>query len=112
MNGKRIYISGAIAHHDISERMRAFLRAAEYIKAQGGTPVNPFDNGVPVNADWREHMRADIHVLTDCDGILMLRGWEQSKGAKLEFDVATSCGLEVWYQYRSPAALHWRAIQL
>lgn len=44
-------------------------------------------------------------VLTDCDGILMLRGWEQSKGAKLEFDVATSCGLEVWYQYRSPAAL-------
>lgn len=51
MNGKRIYISGAIAHHDIAERMRAFLRAAEYIKAQGGTPVNPFDNGVPVNAD-------------------------------------------------------------
>lgn len=104
MNGKRIYISGAIAHHDIAERMRAFLRAAEYIKGQGGTPVNPFDNGVPVNADWREHMRADIHVLTDCDGILMLRGWEQSKGAKLEFDVATSCGLEVWYQYQSTEA--------
>lgn len=112
MNGKRIYISGAIAHHDIAERMRAFLRAAEYIKAQGGTPVNPFDNGVPVNADWREHMRADIRVLTDCDGILMLRGWEQSKGAKLEFDVATSCGLEVWYQYRHPASLHTRAMQL
>jgi hypothetical protein len=101
MNGKRIYISGAIAHHDIAERMRAFLRAAEYIKAQGGTPVN---------ADWREHMRADIHVLTDCDGILMLRGWEQSKGAKLEFDVATSCGLEVWYQYQSNGSK--RAIQL
>ena len=100
MNGKRIYISGAIAHHDIGERMRAFLRAAEHVKAQGGTPVNPFDNNVPVNADWREHMKADIHTLTECDGILMLKGWEQSKGAKLEFDVATSCGLEVWYQYQ------------
>lgn len=55
-------------------------------------------------------MRADIHVLTDCDGILMLRGWEQSKGAKLEFDVATSCGLEVWYQYQSNGSK--RAIQL
>jgi hypothetical protein len=110
MNGKRIYISGAIAHHDIAERMRAFLRAAEYIRKQGGTPVNPFDNSVPQDADWREHMRADIHVLTDCDGILMLRGWEQSKGAKLEFDVATSCGLEVWYQYQSNGSK--RAIQL
>ena len=75
MNGKRIYISGAISHHDIAERMRA-----------------------------------DIHILTDCDGILMLRGWEQSKGAKLEFDVATSCGLEVWYQYQSNGSK--RAIQL
>lgn len=40
----------------------------------------------------------------------MLRGWEQSKGAKLEFDVATSCGLEVWYQYQSNGSK--RAIQL
>lgn len=110
MNGKRIYISGAIAHHDFDERVRAFQCAAEYIKAQGGTPVNPFDNGVPVNAGWREHMKADIHALTECDGILMLRGWELSKGAKIEFDVATSCGLEVWYQYQSNGSK--RAIQL
>lgn len=65
-----------------------------------------------VNADWREHMKADIHALTECDGILMLRGWEQSKGAKLEFDVATSCGLEVWLMHRYPASLSAKAMQL
>ena len=27
--------------------------------------------------------------------IYMLRGWELSKGAKLEHDVATSCGIKV-----------------
>lgn len=57
MNGKRIYISGAIEHHYIAERRQAFQRAAEYIAAQGGIPVNPFDNGVPENAHWREHTR-------------------------------------------------------
>ena len=98
MHGKRIYISGAIAHHDILERVKAFQRAADYITKKGGTPVNPFDNGVPADAGWREHMKADIHTLTECDGILMLQGWELSKGAKLEFDVATSCGLGVWCQ--------------
>lgn len=46
---------------------------------------------------------------------LVLKGkWYDmiERGAKLEFDVATSCGLEVWYQYRHPASLHTRAMQL
>lgn len=61
----------------------------------GFAPVNPFDNGVPDGAHWRVHMRADIALLVQCDLIYMLRGRELSKGAKLEHDVATSCGINV-----------------
>lgn len=43
-------------------------------------------------------MRADIALLLGCDCIYMLRGWELSKGAKLELDVASSCGLEVMFE--------------
>lgn len=52
MNNKRIYISGAIAHHDIDERKAAFAAAAEHLKSEGYTPVNPFDNGLPQSEDW------------------------------------------------------------
>ena len=100
MKKEKIYISGAISHHDISERKAAFSAAARFLSLKGYEAVNPFDNGVSDDADWREHMRADIRMLVDCDGIYMLEGWEQSKGAKLEFDVATSCGLEPMFEER------------
>lgn len=93
---KKVYISGAIAGHDLVERKAAFKAAERELSEMGFDPVNPFDNGLPDEAHWREHMRADIALLLGCDLIYMLRGWELSKGAKLEHDVATSCGIKVF----------------
>ena len=95
---KKVYISGAIAHHDIDERRAAFAAAACGIRNAGYTPVNPFENGLQQSADWRKHMRVDIGLLLQCDRIYMLRGWELSKGAKLELDVASSCGIQVIFE--------------
>ena len=92
---RQVYISGAIAHHDLAERKAAFKTAERWLASMGFRPVNPFDNGLPDEAHWQEHMRADIGLLLRCDLIYMLRGWEHSKGAKLEHDVATSCGIQV-----------------
>lgn len=97
-NNIRIYISGAIEHHDICERKLAFMEAENKINSMGMVPVNPFKNGLDEGAHWREHMRKDIQMLLECDYIYLLDGWEQSKGAKLEFDVASSCGLKVLYE--------------
>ncbi|MBQ8191131.1 MAG: DUF4406 domain-containing protein [Bacteroidaceae bacterium] len=92
---KKVYISGAIAHHDLSERKEAFKAVERELAEMGFEPVNPFNNGVPDEAHWMHHMRADIRMLTECDYIYMLKGWEYSKGAKLEHDVATSIGVKV-----------------
>ena len=92
---KKVYISGAIAHHDLAERKAAFKAAERELAEMGFAPVNPFDNGVPQEAHYTHHMRADIGLLVGCDYIYMLRGWELSRGAKLEHDVATSCGIKV-----------------
>lgn len=92
---KRVYISGAIEHHDLEERRAAFGRAEQLLELHGLKAVNPFKNGLPADAHWREHMRRDIALLLECDAIFMLEGWELSKGAKLELDVASSCGLKV-----------------
>lgn len=95
---KKVYISGAIAHHDLAERKATFAAAARRLSEEGYFPVNPFDNGLGDDADRREHMRVDIGMLVECDCIYMLKGWRESKGAKLEHDVATTCGLSVKYE--------------
>lgn len=95
---KKVYISGAIAHYGMEERRATFQAAALRLKEQGFEPVNPFENGVPDDAHWMAHMKADIALLVGCDYIYMLNGWELSKGAKLEFDVASSCGIKVMFE--------------
>lgn len=91
---KKIYISGAIAHYDLDERKAVFKAAEERLRAGGYRPINPFNNGLPQPGDWRKHMKVDIGLLLQCDYIYMLKDWWVSKGAKLELDVATSCGIE------------------
>lgn len=98
MEKDKVYISGAIAHYNIDERKGAFLDAENRLRAMGFNPVNPFKNGLPDEAHWREHMRADIRLLLDCEYIYMLKDWELSKGAKLELDVASSCGIKVLFE--------------
>ena len=80
---KKVYISGAIAHYGMEERRATFEAAALRLKEQGFEPVNPFENGVPADAHWMAHMKADIALLVGCDYIYMLNGWELSKGAKI-----------------------------
>lgn len=99
MEKKKVYISGAIEHHDLKERKEIFRAAEVYLALAGYEVINPFNNGVPQTAHWREHMRVDIGLLIGCDCIYMLRGWELSKGCKLELDVASSCGIEVMFQH-------------
>ena len=94
----RIYISGAIEHHNLQQRMYAFDHAARFLSLMGLDPVNPFENGVSQEAAWSEHMRVDIVNLLGCDYIYMLKGGELSQGAKLELDVATSCGIRVLFE--------------
>lgn len=98
MEKDKVYISGAIAHYDMAERKEAFSDAEMRLRGMGFNPVNPFKNGLPDEAHWREHMRADIRLLLDCEYIYMLQGWELSKGAKLELDVASSCGVKVLFE--------------
>ena len=92
---ERVYVSGPIAGYDLQERKMAFLKVQHMLESLGYEVSNPFDNGVPDDAHWREHMRADIAMLLQCQSIYMMPGWEFSKGCKLELDVATSCGIRL-----------------
>jgi hypothetical protein len=81
----------------------AFAAAAERLRAQGALVVSPHE--LPANCpgcsnegtphSWGEHMRVDLAALVTCDVIMLLPGWEQSRGAQLEKTVAEAVGMMV-----------------
>lgn len=88
----KIYISGPMSN--LPElNFPAFHAEAARIRALGHEVVNPAE----LNQDggtWQECMRKDIAALCECDGIFMLPGWDVSRGALLEFDIASRLGIE------------------
>lgn len=94
---KRIYISLPISHYDLEER-KQYAEKVERALKQFYEVVNPLKNGLPEDADWREHMRKDFQDMLTCDSIFLCKDWEKSKGCKLELDVATTVGMEVIHE--------------
>lgn len=89
----RIYISGAMSGlPDLN--FPAFHAEAQRLRAQGLDVVNPAEIN-PIPGNWATCMRRDIRELVTCDAIRMLRGWEHSRGAKLEFRIALELGFTV-----------------
>lgn len=66
----------------------AFNQAAQALRESGYDVFNPVGNGVPADAPWGMHMRADIRALMDCRALAVLPGVEASKGAQLEIHIA------------------------
>ena len=44
--------------------------------------------------DW---LQADIAFLKDCDLVAFLPGWEDSKGARMEFNIAIALGIQITF---------------
>ena len=92
---KRIYIAGpmtGVAEHNFP----AFHAAADRLRQAGFEAVNPAENFDGRTDLAREtYLRADIKLLAQCDAVAMLGGWEDSRGAKLEYLVAWELGMEV-----------------
>lgn len=84
MEKKKVYVSLPISGHDIKNVKERAERAAQYLRDKGYEPVTPFDVSQDENASYSERMGKDINALLDCDAVFFLRGWEQSKGCRLE----------------------------
>lgn len=69
-----------------------FHSVAERLRAMGFEVVSPAELN-PIETPYREAMVKDILALIKCDHIVMLEGWEQSKGASLENHIAVVLGI-------------------
>lgn len=88
----RVYISGKISGKEKIAR-REFKAAQRKLEAIGHDPVNPFYNGLKEDDTWERHLAVDILDLLSCEAVFQLPGWEDSRGARLEAEVARLKGI-------------------
>lgn len=105
-----IYISGPITSlQKLGEDWRLSFNAAEAaLRRLGFREIySPVSIAVGVEgmceafgrkATYADYMKADLEMLLKCRSILMLRGWEDSKGALLEYQTASALNMEVLYE--------------
>ena len=86
----KVYISGAITNNPHYKEQ--FAEAEAKLTAEGLAVLNPCKNE---GFTYREYINMGLCELMHCDAIYMLEGWENSTGAKLEYEYAVAVGLEV-----------------
>lgn len=91
----RIYISGAIS--GTSDYQERFADAERKLQQQGYDVVNParVNDMLPKTFTHDEYMKISFSMLELCQGIYMIPGWENSKGANMEKNYACSCGIKI-----------------
>lgn len=95
---KVVYLSAPISGFDINERRETFERMENELKKLGYKVLSPMKNGLSQDEPTSRHMKRDIILLLQSDVIFLMTGWNRSAGCLTELNVATACGLDVWFE--------------
>lgn len=112
----RVYLSGPMTGYDELNKP-AFHSLAERLRDMGYFVINPAD--VPDGRTWNESVMADIREMLEFrpDALVMLPGWERSRGASLEAFVARIFGIPLMREVPGtlveiPASAGWNISRL
>lgn len=94
----RVYISGKIT--GTNDYLDRFEIAEVHLILNGIDVINPAKTNatLPRNMRHEEYMHICYAMMDVCDAIMFLNGWEDSKGAKLEYDYAVRCKLPIFFE--------------
>lgn len=91
----KVYISLPISSRPEHEAREHADRVKAALSRAGHTPVNPFENFVGKDAQYIDHLCADLRMLYDCDAIYLCENWQFSKGCRIEANFAREFGKEI-----------------
>lgn len=80
--GRKIYIAGPMTGYPDLNRP-AFSAAAEYLEGLGAKVMNPAI--LPDGWEHQDYMSIAIPMMMTCNTVAFLPGWQESKGANMEF---------------------------
>lgn len=108
--GKKYYLAGPMS--GIPDfNFPAFKEATQALRAQGYEIISPAEmdenegavgmdtaNGIPDPVEYWRLLARDIQAIAlECDGIIFLPNWHQSRGAKLEAQTGLLCRVKMYY---------------
>ena len=100
----KIYIAGRMTGMP-NWNIEAFNEAEALLSLQGHTVLNPA-KATPMVAPeiipHSDYMKIAIAMLSVCDTIYMLDGWQHSKGALIEYEYALDHCMTIMYQTQPP----------
>lgn len=89
----KIYISGSISKNP--DYMEQFSNAEKKLQAAGHEAINPAKN---TGETYKEFIDKGLLQEMECDAIYLLKGWQFSTGAHLEFEYAGAVGMQIMYE--------------
>lgn len=104
------YLSGPMKGYP-DHNWPAFQHASEVLRNTGITvisphEVNPMANKTVSERYPLEYLQADvIEMVSQCSGLILLKGWPSSRGARVELELALSLEWPIWFydEYRLTA---------
>lgn len=95
---KKIYVSGKITGRDFQEALKHFSDATKMLREKGYEVINPMELEHNHDQSWENFMRVDLKGMLECDSLYMLSGWAESRGARVEWNLAKDLGFEFLYE--------------
>jgi hypothetical protein len=103
MNKEKIYIAGPISGVPEGNK-RGFQNMSNKLEERGIPYINPRAKGfkegdAPEGVDvWTYLMKASLTEMMECDAIVLLDGWMESRGASIEYRLALDLGMPVYFE--------------
>jgi len=97
-----LYISGPYSAYDdngISENIEIAGAIAQQLWDEGFSVICPHTNTAHFSHDktsYSDYVEGDLVILARCDGIVMIDGWEKSKGAIIEKERAELLNIPIF----------------
>ena len=95
----KIMISQPMALKDYEEVLRKREATVQKLENMGHTVVDTILTTTPP-ADGNValfYLSYSLNLMSQCDGVLFLPGWEKARGCRIEHEAAVAYGLKVFY---------------
>ncbi len=98
-----VYVSGPYygnTPEQIDKNIAAARAVAIKLWEMGHAVICPHTNTIHFEQDceatYEQYIEGDLNMISRCDAMVMLKYWETSKGAKIEYEYAVALGVPIY----------------
>lgn len=94
----KIYLAGKITGLPVEDYTANFNYWKGHFQKLGFKVISPIDLPHKHADMWQEYMKEDIAAMVKCKYLFAMVGWQNSKGAKIEVELARALKINIYYQ--------------